>query len=221
MRRQRKYVMNKIHPYLKGKVLDIGCGNQDMKHLIIINKSRYIGVDYPATMAKGYSGHPDVFGDAQCLPFKNECADVVLLLDVLEHIPCPHKAFSEAVRVVKDDGIVIVKTPFMYPLHDVPHDFQRWTKYGLMNLARSHDLSIIALTSLGGAFRTAATVANLALAERSLESIRMRHFSAFFFPIVLFIIFGVNLLGFLCESVYPRGDFMALGYLAIFRKSSY
>jgi len=42
-----------------------------------------------------YETRPDVFGDAENLPFVTRSANTVLMLDVLEHVPHPRKALSE------------------------------------------------------------------------------------------------------------------------------
>ena len=73
---------------LRGRILDIGCGNRPMVALLG-SDTAYVGLDYPATHAKGYAGRPDVFGDGQALPFRTESFDVVMALDVLEHCPPP------------------------------------------------------------------------------------------------------------------------------------
>ena len=40
-------------------------------------------------------------------------------------------------RVLKPGGQLILTTRFVYPLHDVPHDYFRYTKYGLQHLFRN------------------------------------------------------------------------------------
>jgi SAM-dependent methyltransferase len=50
-------------------------------------------------------------GDANALPVADGSADAVLLLDVIEHIARPELALSEAARVVRPSGVVIVSVP--------------------------------------------------------------------------------------------------------------
>lgn len=49
--------------------------------------------------------------DLQELTFKNDSLDVVIALDVFEHIADKMKAFSEVSRVLKDNGIAIITVP--------------------------------------------------------------------------------------------------------------
>jgi hypothetical protein len=39
-------------------------------------------------------------------------------------------------RVLKPDGRIIVSVPFLFPVHDAPHDYWRFTKYALEYLFR-------------------------------------------------------------------------------------
>lgn len=77
---------------------------------------------------------PDIVGDAHALPFGNASFSVVLCTEVLEHLRDPRKAFAEMARVVEPGGRLILTTRFVYPLHDTPSDFWRFTKYGLREL---------------------------------------------------------------------------------------
>jgi SAM-dependent methyltransferase len=52
-----------------------------------------------------------VVGDATDLPFPDESFDVVTFFDVLEHIPADTRAVTEALRVLRPGGFVLVTTP--------------------------------------------------------------------------------------------------------------
>lgn len=77
---------------------------------------------------------PDTVGDAHILPFGNSSFSSILCTEVLEHLHTPHQAISEMYRVLQPGGILILTTRFVFPLHDVPNDFYRYTKYGLSYL---------------------------------------------------------------------------------------
>lgn len=78
----------------------------------------------------------DVVGDAHALPFEDGEFQIVLCTEVLEHLHTPEDAVSEMFRVLKPGGKVILTTRFIFPLHDTPHDYFRYTKYGLEHLFR-------------------------------------------------------------------------------------
>lgn len=54
-------------------------------------------------------------GDAESLPVPDECADAVLLLDVVEHLAHPELAIAEARRVLRPGGVVVVSVPHRCP----------------------------------------------------------------------------------------------------------
>ncbi len=79
----------------------------------------------------------DVVASVYKLPFKNDSFDLALCLSVLEHLEEPLKAVSEIRRVVKNGGKIIVSVPFLFPIHDAPGDYWRFTKFGLQKMFSS------------------------------------------------------------------------------------
>lgn len=69
--------------------------------------------------------------DCQALPVASDTFDAFVCHQVLEHLPDPKRAVEEAYRIVKPGGIVIISTPFYFPFHGSPNDYQRWTQPGL------------------------------------------------------------------------------------------
>jgi len=76
----------------------------------------------------------DMIANVYGLPFKDGEFDVVLCVAILEHLEEPIKAISEMRRVLKPGGKIIISVPFMFPIHDSPRDYWRFTKYGLKKL---------------------------------------------------------------------------------------
>jgi SAM-dependent methyltransferase len=81
-----------------------------------------------------------VVGDAQALGIADATFEVVLCTEVLEHLPEPQKAIDEMFRVLKPGGELLLTTRFLFPIHDAPHDYFRYTKYGLRHLLRRFDI---------------------------------------------------------------------------------
>ncbi len=75
-------------------------------------------------------------GDAHALPFVDAAFDVVLCTEVLEHLVEPQRAVDEMFRVLAPGGQLLLTTRFLFPIHDAPHDYFRYTKYGLRHLLR-------------------------------------------------------------------------------------
>ena len=121
-------------------VLDVGCGNKPYQDWF--GDSMYVGLNYSIANAE-----PDVVGDAMQLAFANESFDLVFATQVLEHLSEPSMFLEESFRVLRPGGIIILSCPFYWPLHEEPHDYYRFTKYGLahlLKLAKFRDPEIIA-----------------------------------------------------------------------------
>jgi SAM-dependent methyltransferase len=52
-----------------------------------------------------------VCGDATNLPFENQSFDAITMFDLLEHVPDDKKAVSEAVRVLRPGGFLLISSP--------------------------------------------------------------------------------------------------------------
>jgi len=81
-----------------------------------------------------------VIGDAQALGVGSAAVDAVLCTEVLEHLPEPQRAIDEIFRVLRPGGALILTTRFLFPIHDAPHDYFRYTKYGLRHLLRRFEI---------------------------------------------------------------------------------
>lgn len=81
-----------------------------------------------------------ILGDAQALGIAGRVFDVVLCTEVLEHLPEPQQAIDEMFRVLKPGGTLLLTTRFLFPIHDAPHDYFRFTKYGLRHLLRRFEI---------------------------------------------------------------------------------
>lgn len=69
--------------------------------------------------------------------FEDNSIDVIICLEVFEHLKNPFKARDEIKRVLKKGGLLIGSSPFIFPLHDEPEDYFRFTKYGIINLFKA------------------------------------------------------------------------------------
>lgn len=93
----------------------------------------------------------DVFIDLnQKLPFEDFSFDTVLLTDVLEHISKPQQLVQEIARVLRPGEKVIIMVPFFYRLHEVPHDYFRYTEHALRSFCNDAHLTIVHLEPYGG-----------------------------------------------------------------------
>jgi SAM-dependent methyltransferase len=81
----------------------------------------------------------DVVGDGTNLPFTDSCLDTVTCNAVIEHVPNPADLVSEMHRVLKPGGYAQLMVPFVFPYHEFPGDYQRYTKSGILELTRAFE----------------------------------------------------------------------------------
>jgi SAM-dependent methyltransferase len=81
-----------------------------------------------------------IIGDAQALGIRDAAFETVLCTEVLEHLPEPQRAIDEIFRVLEPGGELLLTTRFLFPIHDAPHDYFRFTKYGLRHLLRRFEI---------------------------------------------------------------------------------
>ncbi len=207
-----------VRQWSRGKVLDIGCADQTINSHIP-QASSYIGLDYYSTATEWYQTRPHVFGDAQKLPFASESMDSVLLLDVLEHLPSPGDCLAEIVRVLKPAGILILQVPCLYPIHDAPLDFHRWTKYGLRQAVSQYGLEIVSENYSGSPLETGGMLLNIALCKHLLNWYRQKNPALLLTPFIIATVVLVNILSWLLTIISPDDDMMPHGYCFILEKS--
>lgn len=184
-----------IRENASGQVLDIGCADRWAREVLNSGCS-YVGLDYPGTAATMYATKPDVFADGARLPFSEQSMDTVLLLEVLEHVQRPMEVLAEISRVLRPGGLLLLTMPFLYPLHDAPHDYQRLTEPGLRFALKTAGLRVESLTARNSGFEGAALIFSVACAEDAiLAAIRRPGWRLLFVPLLLLAVPVINLCG--------------------------
>jgi SAM-dependent methyltransferase len=85
----------------------------------------------------------DVVGDARHMPFSDASMEVVLITQVLEHIPEPIAVISEIWRVLKPGGTLLLSVPSIFPQHGSPGDYWRYMPQGLQWILRDfHNVTV-------------------------------------------------------------------------------
>jgi SAM-dependent methyltransferase len=138
-------------------VLDIGCGMQPYRHMLGGRVIEYVGVDRVGELTR-----PTIVGTAEALPADDASVDVVLCTMVLEHVVDPRKVLAEARRVVKPGGRLVLTVPSVWPAHEMPHDYWRFTRSGLEQLLGEFEFEG-EIEALGGLWSVVGQMAALAL----------------------------------------------------------
>ncbi len=122
-----------------GRLLDLGCGSVPLYAAYREKVQSVLCVDW-AQSAHGLS-HVDITADLnQPLPLRDQSANTVLLTDVLEHLSSPGLLLREVARVLTPGGALVGSVPFMYRLHEEPHDHCRFTCHALRHMAQEAGL---------------------------------------------------------------------------------
>ena len=192
-----------------GAILDIGAADRWIEpHLPA--EANYIALDYPATGRDLYRARPHVFADAAHLPFADRHFDGVICLEVLEHVPDPAVVMCEIARVLKSGGRAWISMPFLYPLHDAPFDFQRYTEFGLRRDVERAGLQVVTLRKSGHAIRAAGLLMCLAIAGGAYAQRRL--VALLLVPLVLIAVLAINITAWLSSLVWPDWRHMAMGH---------
>jgi ubiquinone/menaquinone biosynthesis C-methylase UbiE len=87
----------------------------------------------------------DIVSGVTKLPFRSESVDGIMSEMLLEHLEDPRAFVSEMYRVLKPGGRTYASTVFLYPYHDAPRDYTRWTKTGLEALFKDFKKSEVGI----------------------------------------------------------------------------
>lgn len=127
-----------VLPYLKGHVLNAGCGERDITLLLTSNHAKKVdNCDIQTSIPGAF------LCDLTSIPKPDGTYDSILCNAVLEHVPDPEGAMIEFHRLLKENGLVVIAVPFLQPFHPTPMDFRRYTRSGLEQLAERTGFRIL------------------------------------------------------------------------------
>ncbi len=166
------------------KILDAGAGNlKNKKHC---GHLQYVSQDFcqyqsdsTASVFEGGLHTPDwgihrvdLVCDITAIPLSDKEFDVILCSEVLEHLPDPMAALDEMTRLLKEDGLLILTTPFASMVHMAPFYFYSgFSKYWFEYHLTRRGLTIEELTPNGDWFALLRQeVRRLGYIERSLKN---------------------------------------------------
>jgi SAM-dependent methyltransferase len=125
----------------KAVVFDAGAGDGHWEKNLKLN-IQYISMDLGVGDKNVNYSHLDIKGDLRSIPLGDCSVDVVICIQVLEHLPEPWNVIPEFQRILKPGGVVFISCPQGEPQHQVPYDFFRYTIFGLHELLTTQGFSI-------------------------------------------------------------------------------
>jgi SAM-dependent methyltransferase len=133
------------------RLLDAGAG--EARHKSLFANQRYIAVDLAVGDTAWNYSQLDAVADLCTLPFRNASFDAAINVVTLEHIRDPGRALREIARTLKPGGRLLLAVPQDWEVHQAPHDYFRYTRYGIRHLLQQAGLEPLRIQPAGGYFR--------------------------------------------------------------------
>ena len=139
--RFRSFGNNSIKKFAKGvenrKILEIGSGKKlKGKYPYSVKQFFDSSNEFIQSDINSEFGHEII--DVTDMKFQKEF-DIIICMNVLEHVFDFQKALSNIHAALKENGRAIIFVPAVYPLHEEPNDFWRFTEHSLKRLLKNFE----------------------------------------------------------------------------------
>lgn len=147
--RQAVVYEDALRRHARGALLDLGCGRVPLFGVYRDLVTDVVCVDWAT---RGDVSHLDYAVDLNnSIPLPDAQFETILATDVFEHISHPAHLFHEIARLLQVDGVLIAGVPFLYWIHEEPHDYYRYTEFALKQLCEESGLTVLSVEPYGGA----------------------------------------------------------------------
>lgn len=182
--------LKKSLPNLNGNLLDIGCGKMPYRSYILENSVvvTYTGLDIETAIAYDEDVKPNFTWDGITMPFKDASFDCAFGTEVLEHCPEPEVVLKEVFRVLKPGGVFFFTVPFLWNLHEVPHDEYRYTPFSLERHLKNSGFTDINIKATGGWHAAMGQMLGLWVKRSPMASKKRHRLSKIIKPIIKYLI---------------------------------
>lgn len=176
--------------YFKGRLLDVGCGQMPYRKYIIENGNvgKYIGLDIETAIEYNKDVKPDYTWDGTTIPFEDCSYETLIATEVLEHCPDPLLILKEMYRVLKNEGYIFLTVPFLWPLHEVPHDEYRYTPFALTRILTEAGFENVTIRPGGGWHASLAQMLGLWVRRSGLPNRKKKYLSIILKPIIKYLL---------------------------------
>ena len=196
----------------RGRVLDFGAGSAPYRHLFHCDE--YVAVD---TDSGGYPPARKIASvryDGHSLPFPAAHFDFILSSEVFEHVFNLEEVLGELNRVLKPGGRLFASVPFVWEEHEQPHDFARYTSFGLPYLLERSGFELESAWKTTGYLATLFQMIAVYFANRRLFG-RSKYLKLAATPLLFA---PLQLLGIALDAICPRDDRLYHNYVILAKK---
>lgn len=138
-----------IRDFAAGHLADFGCGQVPYFGIYRDLTTQVTCIDWP--QSRHAASHIDIHVDLnEPTGLADSSFDTILSSSVLEHIWKHDVVWREMARTLKPGGHLILTVPFVYALHEAPHDYFRWTRFALLKACEENGLDVVRLDPYGG-----------------------------------------------------------------------
>lgn len=210
-----------VLPTLTGRVLDVGCGAQPFRGLLL-PQATYVGIDTADAKERfGYAEPDTLFFQGDTWPVEDGSCAAVLCTETLEHVAEPDAFLREMHRCLDSGGQLVLTVPFAARWHYVPHDYWRFTPSSLRLLLERNGFLGVAVYARGNSvtvacYKAMALLLPLVAPQTDSTPVRWAMRAAGFFWAPVF--FGLALLGHVSLR-FPGGE-DCLGYTVFATRNS-
>lgn len=199
-------------PKLSGRVLDVGCGDKPYEKLFT-GARQYIGLELDSPHNRLVKT-ADAFYNGRHFPFADAEFDGVFASQVLEHVFNPEEWLREISRVMKSGGSLLLTVPFVWDEHEQPHDFGRYSSFGLKALLERKGFAVTQQKKSVNDITAVIQLIILYIYKKT-ASWRRRHFDLL---VTLIFIAPWNILGLALTLILPVNNDLYLDNIILAKK---
>lgn len=200
-----------VKPYIKGDVLEIGCGHQGRRG----NFSPPIGQTKSWTYCDLKNRRlPDIQADVLNLPFHNHAFNTIVCLEVFEYVSDLIRGLKELLRTLKPECCLVISIPFLHRA-DADDDYWRWTKAGINHNLERAGFSVEIIYSQGAALACVTNILQFAI--RIMRNVWWGWLLRALMFLPLRLLFSIDEKS---SKIFPILSTFSTGYLVVARPSN-
>ena len=158
-----RWMISRALPVAHGTLLDFGAGGQPYRELFETKVVRYVAADVCPMPGRALDVTLEV---DKPVPLADGAVNTILSSQTLEHVSDPNFYLQECRRLLAPDGFLILTVPMQWRHHETPHDYLRFTRFGITALLQRAGFIVDHLEGTGGVYALLGQILLNTLSER-------------------------------------------------------